>query len=62
MGKDASQTSVGSAADIFALVRNIAIRLLCRDGHRDIAAQLRRYNGCPHDALALLGIRVDEHA
>ena len=62
LGEDASQTHVGNGADVLAMVRNIAISLIRRSGHRDIAAQLRRYSGCPHDALALLDIRVEENA
>ena len=62
LGEDASQTHVGTAADVIAMLRNIAISLLRRDGHRDIAAQLRRYSSCPHEALALLGLRIDENA
>ena len=62
LGEDASQTHVGNAADVFAMVRNIAISLLRRAGHRDIAAQLRRYSACPHEALTLLGLRVEENA
>lgn len=62
LGEDASQTHVGNGADVLAMVRNIASSLIRRDGHRDIAAQLRRYSGCPHEALALLGIRVEENA
>jgi predicted transposase YbfD/YdcC len=62
LGEDASQTHVGNAADVLAMLRNIAISLLRRDGHRDIAAQLRRYSSCPHEALALLSLRVQENA
>lgn len=62
LGEDASQTHVGNGADVFAMVRNTAISLIRRDGHRDIAAQLRRYSSCPHEALALLGIRIKENA
>jgi len=47
---------------VFAMVRNIAISLLRRSGYRTIAAQLRRYSGCPHEALALLGLQVEENA
>ncbi len=60
--EDASQTYVGNGADVFAMLRNIVVSLIRRDGHRDIAAQLRRYSGCPLEALALLGIRVEENA
>jgi predicted transposase YbfD/YdcC len=62
LGEDASQTHVGNAADVLAMVRNIAISLIRRAGHRDIAAKLRRYSGCPHEALALLGIHLDQNA
>jgi hypothetical protein len=62
LGEDASQTHVGTAADVIAMLRNIAISLLRRDGHRDIAVQLRRYSSCPHEALALLGLRVEQNA
>lgn len=62
LGEDASQTHIGNGADVFAMVRNIAVSLIRRSGHRDIAAQLRRYSGCPLEALALLGIRVEENA
>lgn len=62
LGEDASQMHVGNGADVFAMVRNIAISLIRRSGHRDIAAQLRHYSSCPHEALALLGIQVEENA
>ena len=62
LGEDASQTHVGHAAEVFAMLRNSAIRLLRRDGHRDRAAQLRRYSSGPHEARALLSIRVEENA
>jgi predicted transposase YbfD/YdcC len=62
LGEDASQTHVAAGADVLAMIRNITISLLRRAGYRDIAARLRRYSGCPHEALALLGIRVEENA
>lgn len=62
LGEDASQTHVGNGADVIAMVRNVAISLLRRAGHRDIAAQLRRLSGCPYEALALLGISLEENA
>jgi hypothetical protein len=45
-----------------AMVRNTAISLLRRAGYRAIAARLRHNSQCPHDALALLGIQVEENA
>jgi Transposase DDE domain len=62
LGEDASQTHIGNGADVFAMVRNFAISLIRRAGYRDIAARLRRYSGCPHEALALLGIQAVENA
>jgi predicted transposase YbfD/YdcC len=62
LGEDASQTHVGAGADVLAMVRNIAISLLRRAGYRTIAARLRHNSSCPHDALALLGIRPEENA
>jgi predicted transposase YbfD/YdcC len=62
LGEDASQAHVGTSADVVAMVRNIAISLLRRAGHRDIATCLRHYSGCPHEALALLGIQMEENA
>jgi predicted transposase YbfD/YdcC len=62
LGEDRSQTHIRNGADVFAMVRNIAVSLIRRSGHRDIAAQLRRYSGCPLEALALLGIQVEENA
>ena len=61
LGEDASQMHVGHAADVLAMVRNTAISLLRRAGYRDIAASLRRYSGCPHEARALLGIHVEQN-
>jgi predicted transposase YbfD/YdcC len=40
LGEDASQTHVGNAADVLAMVRTIAISLLRRDGHRGTPAAL----------------------
>lgn len=62
LGEDASQTHVGNGADVMAMVRNMAISLLRRAGCRNIASQLRRFSGCPLEALALLGIQIDENA
>jgi predicted transposase YbfD/YdcC len=62
MGEDASQTHVGYAADILAMIRTTAISLLRRAGHQAIASQLRRYSGCPLEALALIGIQLNENA
>jgi hypothetical protein len=62
LGEAASRIHVGASADVLAMVRTIAISLLRRAGYRNIAARLRHNSGCPHDALALLGIRVEENA
>lgn len=62
MGEDRSQTHVGSGADVLAMLRTIAISLLRRAGYRDIAARLRYYSRRPHQALALLGLQVQQNA
>jgi predicted transposase YbfD/YdcC len=62
LGEDASQTHRGNGADVFAMVRNIAISLLRRAGYRCIAARLRHNSSYSHDALALLGINLEENA
>src|SRR5215213_7678861 len=36
---------VDHGQEVLAMLRNSVISLLRRDGHRDIAAQLRRYSG-----------------
>ena len=61
-GKDRSQTRVGFGADILAMLRNTAITLIYRAGHRDIAAHLRLYSGCPLEALALMSISLNQNA
>jgi len=60
--QDASQTHVGNAVDVLAMLRNTAISLIRRAGQRDIAASLRRHRGCPHEAPALPGIHIQENA
>jgi hypothetical protein len=62
LGADASQTDVGHAADVLAMLWNTAISLIRRAGFRTIAARLRHNSQHPHDALALLGITVEENA
>ncbi|MCS6938983.1 MAG: transposase [Roseiflexaceae bacterium] len=62
LGEDASQTHVGHGADVLAMLRTTAISLLRRAGIRTIAARRRHKSQCPHDALALLGITVEENA
>lgn len=62
LGEDASQTHVGAGADVAGMIRNTAITLLRGAGYRSIAARLRHNSGCPHDALVLLGLQVEENA
>jgi predicted transposase YbfD/YdcC len=62
LGEDASQTHVRNGADVFAMVRNIAISLIRRAGYRRIAAQLRHFSRHPYEALKLLGIHLKENA
>jgi hypothetical protein len=53
-GEDRSQVRSGAAPQATAACRNLAIALLRRAGHANIAAATRTYAGRPHDAIALL--------
>lgn len=52
--EDRSQTRTGAAPQVMAACRNLAIALLRRVGHPNIAAALRTYAGRPADAVALV--------
>ena len=59
--EDRSQTRTGAAPQATAACRNLAIALLRRAGHANIAAACRTYAGRPHQAIALVasaGIKV----
>jgi Transposase DDE domain len=59
--EDRSQVRSGAAPQVTAACRNLAIALLRRAGHTNIAAATRTYAGRPHEAVALVaaaGIRV----
>jgi predicted transposase YbfD/YdcC len=62
LGEDASQIHVGRGADVLAILRNTALGVLRAAGYRNVAARLRYYSGHPKDALALVGISMDENA
>lgn len=62
LGEDRCQAHVGYGADILAMLRNTAITLIRRAGYRTIAARLRYYSGHPLEALALMGINVEQNA
>jgi predicted transposase YbfD/YdcC len=53
-GEDACRVRKGSAPQILAAFRNVAIRLLNAAGCRNIAARLRRHAAQPALALALI--------
>jgi len=57
--EDHSQVRCGSIPQVMAAIRNTAIGLLRRAGHRNIAAAGRYYAAHPREALALLGIPVE---
>jgi hypothetical protein len=52
-GEDRSQVRCGAAPQVMAANRNLALALLRRAGHTNIAAALRTYAGRPADAVAL---------
>jgi len=57
--EDHSQVRCGSIPQVMAAIRNTAIGLLRRAGHRNIAAAGRYYAAHPREALALLGIPIE---
>ena len=52
--EDRSQIRTGAAPQATAACRNLAIALLRRAGHANIAAATRTYAGRPHAAVALV--------
>lgn len=52
--EDRCQVRSGAAPQAFAACRNLAIALLRRRGHDNIAEALRTYAGRPRDAVALV--------
>ena len=58
-GEDASQAHSGSIPQVLAAVRNVAIGRLRLAGHANIAAAGRYYAARPREALALLGITME---
>jgi predicted transposase YbfD/YdcC len=56
--EDASQVRSGTAPQVMACLRNLAIGVLCRAGPINLAAALRFHSRDPHRPLATLGIRL----
>jgi hypothetical protein len=54
--EDASQVRSGTAPQVMACLRNLAIGVLCRAGPVNLAAALRFHSRDPHRPLATLGI------
>ncbi|HEY7119206.1 MAG TPA: ISAs1 family transposase [Tepidisphaeraceae bacterium] len=52
--EDRAQIRTGAAPQATAACRNLAIALLRRAGHANIAAACRTYAGRPHEAVALV--------
>jgi predicted transposase YbfD/YdcC len=52
--EDRSQVRTGAAPQLMAAVRNLALALLRRVGHANIAEALRTYAGRPHTSVALV--------
>ena len=57
--EDRSQVRCGSIPQVMAALRNTAIGLLRRAGHTNIAAACRRLAAQPAQALALIGIVLE---
>jgi hypothetical protein len=55
-GEDAHQLRSGAAPQVMASLRNLAVAILRRHGHRNIAAALRRNARDATRVLPLLGI------
>ncbi len=55
MGEDASQVRKGSAPEVMAGLRNVALGLLRQAGVENVAAALWRHARHPQEALALMG-------
>ena len=53
-GEDRARVRTGAAPQATAACRNLAIALLRRAGHANIAAATRTYAGRPHAAIALV--------
>lgn len=56
MKEDASQVRSGSAPEVMAALRNVALGLLRQAGATNIAAARRHYSYKPREALSLLGV------
>jgi hypothetical protein len=52
--EDRSQVRTGAAPQVMAAMRNLALTLLRRAGHTNLAAALRTYAGRPTNAVALI--------
>jgi hypothetical protein len=58
LGEDASQLRTGTAPQVMASLRNLAIGVLSRAGPVNLAAALRRHARDPARPLATLGISL----
>jgi len=56
--EDHSQVRTGAAPNAMAVLRNLAIGVLCRAGPVNVAAALRHHARNPHRPLATLGISL----
>jgi hypothetical protein len=56
--EDASQLRTGTAPQVMACLRNLAIGMLSRAGPVNLAAALRHHARDPHRTLATLGISL----
>ncbi|MBL7064572.1 MAG: transposase, partial [Anaerolineae bacterium] len=57
--EDRSQVRCGSIPQVMAALRNTAIGLMRCNGETNIAAACRRFAARPREALALIGIQLE---
>lgn len=62
LGEDASPIHRDHGPDVMALLRDSALNLIRRAGHRSVAAALRHDSRDPRAALTLVGVLRSENA
>jgi hypothetical protein len=60
LGEDAGRVRKGSAAQVMAVVRNVAVFLFRRAGYANAAAAIRHYVCHPHETLELVSTPIRE--
>jgi hypothetical protein len=58
LGEDASRIRKGSGPEVMAILRNVAIFVFKRAGHKSAAAATRHYVGNPQESLEVLSTPI----